>query len=201
MPPGSSRWIPVAAALDQFSEEGQRPSGSADLPQWVPLERYTRIGQRFSIDIDDDEGDPAEMDMLPMIDITTLLLIFFLVGGVFMLQTRVDLPKAQTGEPVMRAERMPVAILIDQDPEKPGELKIAFEDESTVGITVDSLIEGYQSRVAEGSIPEVVLRAQRAIPFGKVREIMKELAKASPNAIRVAIEEPRGRASAEVVEE
>ena len=44
--------------------------------------------------------DSAELDITPMIDITFLLLIFFLVCSTAAMQTAVDLPPAQFGEGV-----------------------------------------------------------------------------------------------------
>jgi len=54
--------------------------------------------------------DSAELDITPMIDITFLLLIFFLVCSTAAMQTSVDLPPAQFGEGV--SERTSVILTV-----------------------------------------------------------------------------------------
>jgi biopolymer transport protein ExbD len=57
---------------------------------------------------DDDEEDPVlprrmrpeeEMDMTPMVDVTFLLLIFFMVTAAFSLQKSIEMPRQQTDAP------------------------------------------------------------------------------------------------------
>ena len=130
-----------------------------------------------------------EMDMTPMIDVTTLLLIFFLVGGVFMLQTQIELPKAKTGVPEMPAEQKPVGILIDASSDEPAGGSIAFEDEHNTAVSLDDVVKGYRERVDKGALPEVMLKAHRQVPFGLVRQTMAKLTEAGVQQIKVGIEE------------
>ncbi len=59
-------------------------------------------------DVDDDEDDEVlprnprpeeEMDMTPMVDVTFLLLIFFMVTAAFSLQKSIEMPRQQTDAP------------------------------------------------------------------------------------------------------
>lgn len=58
-------------------------------------------------DLDDDEGPvlprkerpEQEMDMTPMVDVTFLLLIFFMVTAAFSLQKSIEMPRQQTDAP------------------------------------------------------------------------------------------------------
>ena len=52
----------------------------------------------------------SDIDITPMIDITFLLLIFFLVSSAISKQTRVDLPTAQYGDAVAADEAAVVTI-------------------------------------------------------------------------------------------
>ena len=49
------------------------------------------------------QGESAEVDMTPMIDLTFLLLIFFLVSSIPDQATMIDLPKAQHGVAVSQS--------------------------------------------------------------------------------------------------
>ncbi len=61
--------------------------------------------QRADEDEDDDEvlerkpRPEAEMDMTPMVDVTFLLLIFFMVTAAFSLQKSIEMPRQQTDAP------------------------------------------------------------------------------------------------------
>ena len=191
MPPGADRWMKVPIALIYAGEPPLAPAAAAKppqpevlLPDWAPMKQEGRL-----IKPEAEEEDPAEMDMTPMIDVTTLLLIFFLVGGVFMLQTQIELPKSKTGNPEMPAERKPVAILIDKAPEDPTGGTIAFEDERTQAVQLEDLVPGYRDRVERGALPEAILKAHRQVPFGLVRRTMTKLAEANVQRIMVGIEE------------
>ena len=66
------------------------------------------------------EDVDAEMDMTPMVDVTFLLLIFFMVTAAFSLQKSLELPKPAKDEPSTNA--------IQEDPE---------EDPSSVTVFID----------------------------------------------------------------
>ena len=184
LPPGASNWMNISAALSQFIDSGTTEHTELTVPDWVPMREEGRLAAQ-----DGDGEDPAEMDMLAMVDITMLLLIFFLVSGVLMPQARVELPEAQTGTPEMFAENKPVNIVIEPDPDDPSSGKISFEEERSVTVAPDDLVQEYNQRVQAGSLPEVVLKAHRHVPFGIVREVMATLTEAGVGRISVAIEE------------
>ncbi|MEZ6111478.1 MAG: biopolymer transporter ExbD [Pirellulaceae bacterium] len=60
-----------------------------------------------------DQTDNAEMDMTPMVDVTFLLLIFFMVTASFSMQKTMQLPRSKTDAPSTQA--------IPQDPEEESE--------------------------------------------------------------------------------
>ncbi|MBI3462071.1 MAG: biopolymer transporter ExbD, partial [Planctomycetes bacterium] len=182
LPPGAPRWMKVPIALIYAGEQavaapvavvGRPPGPEVWVPDWAPMQEEGRL-----IRPEAEEEDPAEMDMTPMIDVTTLLLIFFLVGGVFMLQARIELPKAKTGVPEVPAERMPVGILIDVAPDDATGVKISFEDSRDTTVLMDDIVKGYRERVEQGALPEAMLKAHRQVSFGLVRQTMAKLSEA-----------------------
>jgi biopolymer transport protein ExbD len=113
-PPASSDQPPVrrAQAVD------------ADL---APAEPVKLSMERESID--------AEMDMTPMVDVTFLLLIFFMVTAAFSLQKSLEIPKPKQDEPSTVAQQ--------QDPEEDPSYVTVFVDEFNTYrvVTVDWDVE------------------------------------------------------------
>jgi biopolymer transport protein ExbD len=192
LPPGAARWMTVPVALVHTGEEAAAPAEAKEvgLPEWVPMQQEGRL-----VKPEQEEEDPAEMDMTPMIDVTTLLLIFFLVGGVFMLQAAIDLPKAKSGLPEMPAEKVPVGIFIRPAPNDPAGGTLAFEDAQAETVALNDVAKGYKSRVEDEAVrflPEAIIKAHRDVPFGIVRQTMAKLTEAGVTQIKIGIEEPRG---------
>lgn len=69
----------------------------------------------------DREDIEADMDMTPMVDVTFLLLIFFMVTAAFSLQKSIEIPKPAQDEPSTNVEQ--------QDPENDPECVTVFVDE------------------------------------------------------------------------
>lgn len=81
------------------------PSDEDDLPEPPPLSRRQRQDQ--------------ELDMTPMVDVTFLLLIFFMVTASFSLQKSIAMPKSQSEQPST----------VTQDPEE--------DDFETITVQID----------------------------------------------------------------
>ncbi len=199
LPPGADRWMKVTVALVHSGDEtiaaaaAPASAGRAEVSvaEWAPMEKEGRL---IRPQIEDE--DPADIDMTPMIDVTTLLLIFFLVGGVFMLQASIDLPKAKTGTPETPAQVKPVGILIDIDSKNPTGGTIAFEDKRTEPIALDDLVQKFKEKQTEDKPDvryknEAMIRAHRDVPFGLVRQVMAKVTEAGATRIAVAVEEAR----------
>ncbi|MEM6688356.1 MAG: biopolymer transporter ExbD [Planctomycetota bacterium] len=110
--------IPHAVAVEpKVIEPGVPTAGPAVEPQAVvPTEAVE----------DDDEDDEVlprgkrpeeEMDMTPMVDVTFLLLIFFMVTAAFSLQKSIRMPRQQTDAPSINTEE-------EEDPKEQVELQI-----------------------------------------------------------------------------
>ncbi len=198
LPPGETRWLKVPVALVHTGEDaaaGISPAGLApgtDVPpktasaEWAPMQQEGRI-----IRPERETEDPADMDMTPMIDVTTLLLIFFLVGGVFMLQANIELPQSKTGTPEIPAERKPIGVFIEIAENDPAGGRIAFEDARKDVVALDDLKAGYEKRVNDGSLPEAMIKAHRGVPFGVVRQAMAKFTEAGAAQIKIGVEEAK----------
>ncbi|QDT02440.1 Biopolymer transport protein ExbD/TolR [Rubripirellula lacrimiformis] len=91
--------VPATAAVNAIAAAS---GSSSDSP---PTDS---IGATALTDPDDDEDDEVlvrnkrpeeEMDMTPMVDVTFLLLIFFMVTAAFSLQKSIEMPRQQTDAP------------------------------------------------------------------------------------------------------
>jgi biopolymer transport protein ExbD len=81
------------------------------------------------------EAIDSEMDMTPMVDVTFLLLIFFMVTAAFSLQKSIEIPKPKQDEASTQAQQ--------QDPEEDPEYVTVFVDEFNTYhvITIDWDVE------------------------------------------------------------
>jgi len=161
-----------------------------ELPGWGPLAQEAHVIRRRAEEQDDTEQEDTELEMMPMIDITTLLLIFFLVSGIFMLQARIELPEAKTGTPLLESGLKPVVITVRKSKLEPGKVLTAFEDEPNQAVGLDQLVQGYKKRLADGYQPTVVIKAEKASDFGTVRRIMERFADAGVKDLQIGVEEP-----------
>ena len=204
LPPGADRWMKVPIALVHTGSEVSTAATKAptvSVSEWTPMGQEGRLLQP-----EEDEEDPAELDMTPMIDVTTLLLIFFLVGGVFMLHASIDLPKARTGSAEVATDIRPVGILIDLAPREPLGCTVAFEDARNDFLAIDDLGTKFKEKLSDPNARtsyrnEAVIKAHRDAPFGVVRRVMAKLSEAGASRIAVGIEQPRGESAPTADEE
>lgn len=109
--PGPSQWV----------REGSEPPSPSPAAAPVPPPDEG--------DADDDvldlgakrEAIEAEMDMTPMVDVTFLLLIFFMVTAAFSMQKSLEIPKPKQDEPSTQVQQL--------DPEEDPEYVTVYVDE------------------------------------------------------------------------
>ncbi len=94
------------SAVDHAPEMA-RARGSANVMPLVAADAPTTI---VMSDVDEDappprkKRDDGELDMTPMVDVTFLLLIFFMVTASFSLQKSIEMPRQQTDAPSMNTQ-------------------------------------------------------------------------------------------------
>jgi biopolymer transport protein ExbD len=111
-----------------------------------------------------------EFNMTPMIDVTFLLIIFFIVSSNMAkqeTQVEVDLPTAESGEELRDdARRMTVNITDD------GAMQVAGESLDAAALGRQLAAERTKSEQFE-----VRIRCDRSVPYGRVKPVMKECVK------------------------
>jgi biopolymer transport protein ExbD len=111
---------------------------------------------------DDDEGIITEINVTPMVDITLVLLIIFMVTAGFIVNPaiKIELPKAASGESV---ERSTLAVSLS----KGGDMFLNGQkvDEKT-------LAEAVRTAVAKNAKVQAVVAADRSVPHGDVVRII-----------------------------
>lgn len=95
----------VASSSDSTDPRDSVEANTDDSRVSVPASRATMSKQDLDEDEDDEPVLPRqrrpeeEMDMTPMVDVTFLLLIFFMVTAAFSLQKSIEMPRQQTDAP------------------------------------------------------------------------------------------------------
>ncbi|QEG35588.1 ExbD/TolR family protein [Bythopirellula goksoeyrii] len=137
--------------------------------------------------------EDAEMDITPMIDITFLLLIFFLVCSTPDQKTAIELPKAKYGKGV--GERNSVIITvsdegIDNAPVYLGDGKIdsarLTDDPDEQG---DLIVEAVEKGRQEENKENVVIKADRNVAYREVARVVKAVSRVEGAKIFLAVME------------
>ena len=119
----------------------------------------------------------AEINVTPLVDVMLVLLIIFMVTAPLMTSgVKVNLPDSRAK--ALDTDKKPVDIAID----KSG--AITIDDQP---VTMDALatrLEPVAARKdAEGKPPQVILRADKTLDYGKVMTVMGELNRAGLNRV------------------
>lgn len=122
--------------------------------------------------------DDSEMDITPMIDITFLLLIFFIVASKMDSAVDVTLPKARYGLPVVERSAAIVTLAADEngkaivykgDGVKPANLVPSADLEAQE----EEIVAYVESVMAEPGKDNVLIKAERGIKTREVDRIAK----------------------------
>ncbi|MDY6940422.1 MAG: biopolymer transporter ExbD [Cyanobacteriota bacterium] len=116
--------------------------------------------------IDDDPDLPAQINIVPAIDVIFAILAFFILASLFLDRTEglpVNLPNATTAQ---IQERIPLTIALYPQ----GEILLEGQQ-----ITLDGLEGEIRSRMQSSSTILVVLQADEDVRHGNVVEVMDRL--------------------------
>ena len=110
-------------------------------------------------------GAMADINMTPFIDVMLVLLIIFMVAAPLLSSgVPIDLPSTRAGE--LNIDKKPVAVAINDAGE------IFLMDQK---IDISKLVESVKAQAKEGVDERVYVRAAKAVPYGKVAEVMSDL--------------------------
>ncbi|TWT90018.1 biopolymer transport protein ExbD [Pseudobythopirellula maris] len=137
-----------------------------------------------------DGGD--DIDITPMIDVTFLLLIFFLVGSVPDQVTAVELPEALHGKPVSQLKAVVFTLgdggidsapLYEADGKLPDKL-MPNEPEARSQAVAEVVTRGRSEKKND-----VVIKADRGVAFRNVSALIKHISQVDGVQIHLAVSE------------
>ena len=104
----------ILEAIPAEDDDGPSTPQAWFHPEAVPRERSAALDHALPADEEEDLPEPPplsrrkreeeELDMTPMVDVTFLLLIFFMVTASFSLQKSIAMPKSQSDQPSTNTE-------------------------------------------------------------------------------------------------
>ena len=113
----------------------------------------------------------ADLDITPMIDVTFLLLIFFMVTSTMQNEREVDVPVADHGVGV-ETRTSGIINVYANDPEP------IIEIESVgMELTFDDVESQVEQWVGENEEIEVIIKAERDVPSGFVSKVLSSVTK------------------------
>ena len=110
----------------------------------------------------------SEMNVVPYIDVTLVLLIIFMVTAPLVTQgVKVELPQAES-EPVPPSESEPVIVTIDAG----GEMYIDLGEDPDSPVDAETLV--HRLAVVKKRTPKTtfLVKGDQGVPYGRVVEVM-----------------------------
>ncbi|HKI30547.1 MAG TPA: biopolymer transporter ExbD [Gemmataceae bacterium] len=177
-PSGTAQWFRL----------GDNPSFSAYLPQADPYAANDQAEALEPVQVDfawkrrpEDEDD--DVDMIPLIDVSLVLLVFFMMtAGAIAVASGLKLPEAEFNLTSGNENMIWIGIhAVEADPTFPptysigdGEKPAATDDE---GLTEKQVLEKLDARLKErgGKAVEVQVRGDETLPAGRVRHLQLKL--------------------------
>ena len=104
----------------------------------------------------------SDINMTPLIDVMLVLLVIFIITAPLMSSSlRLDLPKTQAAKPSDAGQYVTVAVKPDGS--------LFWGDEA---VTAEQLTERVRQAAQRSDQTEVQLRADKAVPYGRIAELI-----------------------------
>ncbi|QDT37771.1 ExbD/TolR family protein [Stratiformator vulcanicus] len=138
----------------------------------------------------------ADLDITPMIDVTFLLLIFFMVTSTMQETDSTDIPPArfgvgtETGESIMITLRRPISEGDEPTVVFPGGDERALS-EAVEAETLKNLVEAGLNEIPRTE--RVIVNADRDLPFGDVRRLTSGLSDFEEIRLFFGVQDPASR--------
>ena len=139
---------------------------------------------RASGDDDLDAMPMSEINVTPMVDVMLVLLIIFMVAAPLM-TTGVPVQLPKTAAAKVAQSKKPMEVTIDKD----GNPSIAKEV-----FTMETIVPRLRAMVAEDKDQVVLVRGDRAVPYGKIMEVMGVVGQSGFTKVSLIAQSPNGPA-------
>ena len=117
----------------------------------------------------------ADINVTPLVDVMLVLLIIFMVTAPLLTAgVPVNLPDSRAKS--LEQEQAPIDMAIDEQ----GRI---FIDKSDVSDMLDEALAGIAAKSPPDKPPQVMLRADKALDYGRVMRVMGELNRAGLNRV------------------
>lgn len=127
----------------------------------------------------------ADLDITPMIDVTFLLLIFFMVSSTMQNEKDIDVPVAIHGTGV-EVRSAGLINIYANDPEP------VIEIESVgMELTLDDVESEVSQWYADNNDVEVIIKAERDVPSGFVNQVVKSVTKTDGVKFSIGVQDPK----------
>jgi biopolymer transport protein TolR len=111
------------------------------------------------------------INVVPYIDVMLVLLIIFMVTAPLLTQgVQVDLPQAAS-KPIPEQNREPLVVSVD----KRGRFYVNVGDKTGSPVSEDELVRRVRTVLARDAQTPVLLKADQAVPYGRVVAVMSLL--------------------------
>jgi biopolymer transport protein TolR len=128
----------------------------------------------------------ADINVTPLVDVMLVLLIIFMVTAPLLTAgVPVDLPDSRAK--ALDQEQKPVQLSLD------GKGRIFLDDDEIDEATLAGKLEQIAAVQAGGQPPQVFLRADRGLDYGRVMRVMGELNRAGLNRVALVTVEGGNR--------
>jgi biopolymer transport protein ExbD len=135
-------------------------------------------------------GGGDDLDITPMIDVTFLLLIFFMVTSTMQATQDSDVPVARHGVGV--DTRVSTIVLVHNDGNGlNGQSVVEFKESGgATEVTLDELTARVRERF-QGGVKDVIIKADRNVPHGFVQEVTRAVTEVEGIKFYIGIEEKK----------
>lgn len=133
--------------------------------------------------------EEVDLDITPMIDVTFLLLIFFMVSSTMQNTPEYDLPPAEFGIGVQAKN---ATVIVINRPIAPGEVPIVLLSSKEECSPSDRDL--IRSDVENGLLAEkteVIIQADREVPSGFVKDVMRAVNEVEGVKMKIGIKEKK----------
>jgi len=136
--------------------------------------------------ISDNDGPISDINITPLVDVFLVLLIIFMVTATFFIEEQqrqkeipLSLPKAYAGNDPAK-EASPLNVILD----RAGRVYL-----NGAASTLDAVGEAVKGKKASGAPPDVVLSADKDLPYGQVTRVIDYLQLTGIGNLAINVEE------------